>query len=132
MSKPFTLPQAEPAMVRAVVVALAFLASLGIGWAADVDADTITVWALVLGGALPVLQGLWTRYGVTANAKVLARVTSDRRVVAGDAAVEPTGTEVDQPQAALGTGEAGVYYHVERPARVVAAVVVKPELAPPA
>lgn len=90
-----SLPEAEPAVVRGIVVGLALLASLGIGWAADVDADTITLWALVVGPLVPVLQALWTRYGVTANAKVVARVsTSTGTVVAGDAALVPTGREL--------------------------------------
>lgn len=92
--KGLTLPQAEPAMVRAIVVALLLLASLGFSWAADVDPETITAWAVALGFLVPILQGLWTRYGSTANAKVVARVTTGGQVVAGDAAVIPTGTEL--------------------------------------
>lgn len=131
-SKPIPFLQAEPTLVRAVTVALAFLASLGIGWAADVDADTIATWAIVAGVALPILQGLWTRYVVTPNAKVLARVTTSGRVIAGDAAVEPTGTEVDQPAVRKqGTSDSPVGY--SGPAPVIASVAVKPGLvAPPA
>lgn len=93
--KPFTLPEAEPALVRGIAVALALLASLGIGWAADVEADTITVWALAIGPLIPILQALWTRYAVTPNAKVVARVSrSQGTVVAGDAAEVPTGHEL--------------------------------------
>lgn len=110
------LPEAEPAVVRGIVVGLALLASLGISWAADVDADTITLWALVVGPLIPVAQALWTRYGVTANAKVVARVsTSTGTVVAGDAAAEPTGEQLPVASPAAGA-PAGV------------AVTVRPEL----
>lgn len=87
--------QAEPAMVRAVTVALVLAGSLGFTWAADVNADTVTALAIALGFLVPLVQGVWTRYAVTANAKVVARVsTSTGTVVAGDAAVAPTGTEL--------------------------------------
>lgn len=109
------LPKAEPAMVRAITVALALLASLGFSWAADVDPDTIVLLALVLPPLAAVAQGLWTRYAVTANAKVVARVTTQGQVVAGDAAVIPTGTELGARQTATGTR--------------LEPVAVKPELA---
>lgn len=125
--KPFTWTEANPAMVRAVTVAVAFLASLGIGWAANVDGDTIATWAIVAGVVLPILQGLWTRYVVTPNVKVLARVTTDGRVVAGDAAVEPTGTEVDRVANRLqGSSDNPIQYDGPAPTRAV--VSVKPEL----
>lgn len=84
--------QADPAMVRAIVVAVfVLLAALGIGWAADPSPEL--VGALVVLGAplVALMQGLWTRYAVTANAKVIARVTTAGDVVAGDAAAQPTG-----------------------------------------
>lgn len=91
-----TLPEAEPAVVRGIVVAVALLASMGVGWAADVDADTITVWALAAAPLVPILQALWTRYATVPNAKVVARVSKSQGVVvAGDAAVTPTGDELE-------------------------------------
>lgn len=129
--KVIPFPKAEPALVRAVTVALAFLASLGVSWAADVDKGTVTTIAVVLGVLLPILQGLWTRYVVTPKAQVLAQVTASGRVIAGDAAVEPTGTEVDQPKVRhQGTSEHPVRY--SGPAPTIAAVAVKPELVRPA
>lgn len=130
-AKVIPFPKAEPALVRGVVMALAFLASLGASWAADVDGQTITMLALGLGLLLPILQGLWTRYVVTPKAQVLAQVTATGRVVAGDAAVEPTGTEVDQPMVRhQGTSEHPTSY--SGPTPTIAAVAVKPRLLPPA
>jgi hypothetical protein len=132
--KVIPLFKAEPAMVRAVVMVLGLLAWLGFGWAADVDQETITSVAIVAGLLVPIVQGLWTRFVVTPSAQVAVKVTPSGRVIAGDAAVEPTGTEVDQPQAALGHSRPGggpEYEHVSRSARTVAAVVVKPQLVRP-
>lgn len=83
----------EPALVRGVVIAvLSLLATLGVGWAADVSKDTIASIVLVASVLIPLIQAAWTRYAVTANAKVLARVaTSSGQVVAGDASTVVTG-----------------------------------------
>lgn len=57
---------------------------------------------------------VWVRSGVTANAKVIARVTTAGGVVAGDAAVTPTGTPLETG------GTTG--------SRIIEPVVVKSEL----
>lgn len=83
----------EPAVTRgAVVAALTLLSGLGVTWAGDLDRDQIAALAVVGSILVPLLQGLWTRFAVTANAKVIARVTTGGGVVAGDAAVSPTGS----------------------------------------
>lgn len=87
--------QTEPSMIRAAVVAvLGLLASLGFSWAAHVDKGTLTAIVTVITVLLPIVQGIWTRYAVTANAKVVARVTTDGHVVAGEAALAPTGSRI--------------------------------------
>lgn len=87
--------KAEPAMVRAVATVLALLASFGLTWAADVTPEQQALIVAALTILAPLLQGLWTRYAVTANAKVVARVsTSQGAVVAGEAALAPTGSTV--------------------------------------
>jgi len=90
--KALTKTQSEPALVRGAVVAvLALLASAGVGWATSVDATLVTG---VVVAVIALAQAVWTKFAVTANAKVLTRVTTDGRVVAGDAAVAPTGALV--------------------------------------
>lgn len=87
--------QTEPSMIRAGVVAvLGLLASLGFSWAAHVDKGTLTAIVAVITVLLPLLQGAWTRFAVTANAKVVSRVTTDGHVVAGEAALAPTGSRL--------------------------------------
>lgn len=96
--KKITGAAAEPAVYRGAVVAvLSLLTLLGFGWAAQVDAGTVAVIAGALATLAPIVQALWTRVVVTPNAKVVARVTTDGRVVAGDASVQPTGADVDRP-----------------------------------
>jgi hypothetical protein len=88
--------ETNPAIVRGVTVALALLAAGGISWAADVPRETIELVAYVVGVLAPVVVGLWTRFAVTPNAKVVTRYSvTDGTVVAGDAAAFPTGEEVD-------------------------------------
>lgn len=85
----------EPALVRGLTVALAMLASVGVGWAADVPAEDIALWASALAVIIPVVQALWTRYGVTPRKLVVAQVDRDGvHVIAGDAAVATTGETV--------------------------------------
>lgn len=111
--KKLSKTQSEPALVRGAVVAvLALLGSLGFGWATHVDATLVT--GLVV-AAIALAQALWTKFAVTANAKVVTRVTTDGQVVAGDAAVAPTGTPVSTQA-------------TNRAYPVVAPVAVKPEL----
>lgn len=83
----------EPARVRGAIVAvLALLASVGVGWAADVKPETIAAIATVVTLIGPVLAE-WIRPNVTANARVVAAVSEGTDgVVAGDAALVPTGT----------------------------------------
>lgn len=82
----------NPAMYRGAVVAvLGALASLGVGWAADVDRDTVTGIAVGLSLLLPLIQGWWTRRAVVPEAATLAYVDDDGRTVAGEAAAESTG-----------------------------------------
>lgn len=93
--KKLTRAQTEPALVRAGIVSmLGLLAGLGVGWAADVDDATIGRLALAWIVLAPLVQGWWTRHGVTAARAVLAWVTTRGEVVAGEAALAPTGTEV--------------------------------------
>jgi hypothetical protein len=94
--KKLTKSQAEPALVRAIAMVLALLASLGLGWAANLDAETVASVVVVVG---PLVQWLWTRYAVTPNAKVIARTTTDGQVVAGEAAVATTGSSIPATKA---------------------------------
>lgn len=84
----------EPAMIRAAVVAiLGLLASLGFTWAGEVDKETLERIVIIGVVVVPLLQGLWTRFGVVAKSKVLARLsTSTGAVVAGEAATTRTDT----------------------------------------
>lgn len=80
----------NPTVVRGAVVAvLSLLTGLGFTWATDVDPDVVVGILAVLG---PIAATLWSRFAVTPNAKVITRVTTTGEVVAGDAAVAPTGT----------------------------------------
>lgn len=86
------LAEGNPALIRGAVVAiLALLATLGFGWAADVDRDTITAVAAVISFLAPLIGALLTRPAVTPNPKVVARVTTGGDVVAGDASEITTG-----------------------------------------
>lgn len=92
-NKKLPATKTEPTLIRGAVVAvLSLLAALGVGWAADVSKDTIASIVVVASVLIPLVQAVWTRYAVTANAKVLARVsTSSGQVVAGDASTTVTG-----------------------------------------
>lgn len=108
--KKITTRKAEPAMIRAGVVAvLGLLATLGFQWA-NVDNATlekIVVAAVVL---VPLAQGLWTRYGVVARGLVLARLSpSTGVVVAGEAATART----DMPLPAAIARDGGAVLAVE-------------------
>ena len=95
----------EPALVRGLTVALAMLASVGVGWAADVPNEDIALWASVLVVVIPIAQALWTRYVVTPRRLVVAQVTPDgAHVIAGDASSVPTG----KPVALLDEDDPGV------------------------
>lgn len=84
--------EGNPAMIRAgVVSALTLLAALGFRWAADVDRETVAAIVTLLAVGGPLVAGLWTRFAVTPNVKVVSRVTTEGDVVAGDAALAPTG-----------------------------------------
>lgn len=93
--KRLTRTQTEPALVRAGIVSvLGLLAGLGVGWAADVNDATIGHLALAWIVLAPLVQGWWTRHGVTAARAVLAWVTTRGQVVAGDASERETGTQL--------------------------------------
>ncbi len=96
MSKRLSARESEPAMIRGVVVAvLGLLTTLGVSWAAELDKDTIGAIVTVLVVLVPLAQALWTRFAVTANRKIVSRVTSRGTVVAGDAAAAPTGRPLE-------------------------------------
>lgn len=102
----------QPAVIRGVIVAaLGFLASLGFGWAADVDRETIAAVSVLLATLLPILQGFWTRAAVVPAETTLAYVAAGGVPVAGDAATEPTG----QPLPA--TYDGGAYVITAQPRR---------------
>lgn len=83
--------EGNPAIVRAAVVAiLGVLASLGVGWAADVDEETITSLSVAI-PVVALLVGWLIRQVVTPVVKVVSRVTTDGLVVAGGAAEIPEG-----------------------------------------
>lgn len=111
-NRPVDLPvtRAEPALVRGVIVAvLGLLATLGVSWAADVSKETIGYLVGVGVVVVPLAQALWTRYGVVAAAKVVARLsTSTGTVVAGEAASAPTGRVLLTAPAAASGAEAVV------------------------
>lgn len=84
--------EGNPTVVRGAVVAvLTLLAGLGVTWAADVDSATVDAVVVLLGVLSPLVATLWARYAVTPNAKVVARVTTEGDVVAGDASTVVTG-----------------------------------------
>lgn len=90
--------ESEPALVRGVVLAvLGLLATLGVSWGANVDKETLGAIVGFVVVVMPLVQGLWTRFAVTSNKKVVAQVTSDGAVVAGDASTLPTGLELETP-----------------------------------
>lgn len=61
----------DPALLRAFIVAAFLLAGgLGLSFATDLPDNLITF----ISAALMLIQGLWTRSSVTANARVLVRV----------------------------------------------------------
>lgn len=82
-------PLAIRAAVTAAVTAVVHVA-VTLGLPLDQAAE------LAIGGAVDavglVVLLVWTRPAVTANAKVIARVTTEGAVVAGDASTTPTGT----------------------------------------
>lgn len=83
----------EPAMIRGVIMAI--IAALGaFGVTVHVTGAQVTALTVLIAAAIPLIQAIWTRVAVTANAKVIARVTTHGAVVAGDAAVSPTGSEL--------------------------------------
>lgn len=85
--------EGNPSVIRSAVVAvLTLLAALGVTWAGDVDEATVSAVVTLLAVLAPLAAGLWVRFGVTPNAKVVSRVTTAGDVVAGDAAVAETGT----------------------------------------
>lgn len=85
-------------MLRGVVVAvLGLLATLGVSWAAELDKETIGAIVTVLVFVVPLVQAWWTRRAVTSNRKIVSRVTTAGEVVAGDASVLPTGTQLETP-----------------------------------
>lgn len=82
----------EPTRVRGLIVAgLGLLTTLGVGWAADVDKDVILAVATALSVVGPLVQAWWTRRAVVPAGAVVAQVTQGGAVVAGDAALAPTG-----------------------------------------
>lgn len=81
-------PLALRAAITAAVTALVHIAAVyGLVGA---DAEVAIGTAIDAVGLLVLI--VWARAGVTANAKVVARVTTDGDVVAGDAALADTGT----------------------------------------
>lgn len=89
-AEPKSKPQ--PALIRGVIVAvLGLLASLGVGWAADVDRETIAATAVLLSTLLPLAQAWWTRRAVVPRESTLAYMTAEGTPVAGAAARERTG-----------------------------------------
>jgi hypothetical protein len=88
--------QTEPAVVRGLVVAvLTLLSAMGIAAASDPSRETIAALVTVASVVIPLIQALWTRFAVTANDKVIARLsTSTGNVIAGPAAAAPTGSVV--------------------------------------
>lgn len=112
-----TVAEREPLAIRAAVTAAVtavvhVAVVLGLGLSQEAE--------LAIGGAVDavglVVVLVLARPAVTANAKVIARVTNDGKVVAGDAAVTPTGTELAAQR------------HADAPT-VVGPVEVKPSLA---
>lgn len=105
--KRIKLPKAktEPAIIRGVVVAaLSVLAALGFDWADDVPKQTVTSVAIVLAFLAPIVTAVWTRFAVTPNAKVIARLSvSKGTAVAGDAATDPAGWELETERRAGAT-----------------------------
>lgn len=117
-ASPLSFRKANPALVRGLVVAvIGLLASFGLVRADVLDEAQLGYVVMIGTVVLPILQGLWTRYGVTPNAKVVAQVTAAGDVVAGDAAAITTGSVIATEPNLGGTGR-----------QIAEPVVVKPEL----
>ena len=88
----------NPALVRGAVVAvLALLASLGVGWAADVDDVTLGLIVGVVSAVLALVQAWWTRRAVVPLDASLAYVDEHGVPVAGPAADSPLGEPLTAP-----------------------------------
>lgn len=85
----------QPAAVRGAIVAALTAVVHVLVVAGVVDHDTETSLAPLVDTLGFVLAITWIRFGVTPNAKVVARVsTSENLVVAGDASTIPTGEAI--------------------------------------
>ena len=91
---PIPVTKKEPALTRGAVIAVInLLGALGVSWAADLTAEQAGAIATVALVLAPIIQAVWTRYGVVAAAKVIARVsTKEGTIIAGEAAEAPTGS----------------------------------------
>lgn len=120
---PLSIVERQPLAVRAAAVAAvtALVHVLVVVGVVDADTETAIVGAVDALGALVAV--LWAIRAVTPNAKVIARVTTDGEVVAGDAAAAPTDTplHVTRPRPERRVG-------ADLPTPVVPQVAVRPEL----
>lgn len=114
-----SLTDREPVAVRAALVALATAAGHVLVVVGLLDTDTENAIGALIDAAGLVLLVLLVRPTVVPAAKVITRVTTAGQVVAGEAAVAPTGELLP-----VGTHDG--------PPAVVGSVAVNPELiAPP-
>lgn len=123
-----TPAQRNPVAIRAAIVAaVTALAHLAVvfGLLDDTHAGALvdTVGPLIDLGGLVVLV-VWARAGVTPNAKVVTRVTTDGAVVTGDAAATIPGTVLNVSDDAYGVHNP----HADADVAVVEPVLVNPEL----
>lgn len=87
--------KSQPAVVRGAIVAVVTAVVHVLVVAGVVDHDTEKSLAPLIDALGFALAIVWIRYGVTPNAKVVARVsTSEGVVVAGDAATVTTGATI--------------------------------------
>lgn len=91
-----SVSKTEPAVIRGAIVAIIGLAaSFGLVQVDVLSKTQIGYLASLIAVLLPIAQGLWTRYGVTPKALVVAQVTTDgAHVVTGAAAARSTGEVV--------------------------------------
>lgn len=101
-----TPAQRNPVAIRAAIVALVVAVVHVLVVFGLLDNDQGDAIGGVIDTAGLVILVLWARAGVTPNAKVVARVNTKGKVVAGDAAETSTGVEV--PVAHLPSGPAVV------------------------
>jgi hypothetical protein len=90
-----SVPEREPLAGRAAITtAITAVVHLAVVLGLPISHEAETSIGAAVDAVGVVVLIVWGRAGVTANAKTIARVTTEGTVVAGDAAVRTTGEEI--------------------------------------